>query len=88
MIDQARDDAGLIANFVKMTLTLADRGRGNLSDERQYRRVHSICGQQCGAGIEQTWAWYDRVGLWSACRQRRTQGHIGCALFMPGMDDA
>ena len=41
VIDQPRDDAGLVADFVQMPLALADGGRRNLSDDCEHRRIHS-----------------------------------------------
>ena len=48
MIDQPRDDAGLVADFVQMAEAAADVGLGNLADQRQHRRVHRIGGEQRG----------------------------------------
>ena len=63
MIDQPRDDAGLIADLVQMPMAVADRRRRDLPDQRQHRRIHAIGGEQRGAGIEQARARHDGVGL-------------------------
>ena len=46
MIDQPRDDAGLVADLVQMAELAADIALGNLPDQRQHRRVHRIGGEQ------------------------------------------
>ena len=49
VVDQARNDAGLIVDLVQVPELAADIGVGNLPDQRQHRRVHRIGGQQRGA---------------------------------------
>ena len=88
MIDQPRDDASLIADLVQMSLALADCGRRDLPDDCEHRRIHSIGGEQCGAGIKQARARHDGVGLRLGSRQRRAERHISRALFMAGVNDA
>ena len=46
MIDQPRDDAGLIADFVQMAEAAADRALRDLADQRQHRRVHAVGGEE------------------------------------------
>ena len=41
IIDQPRDDAGLVADLVQMAEMAADVGVGDLPDQRQHRRVHA-----------------------------------------------
>ena len=53
MIDQALDDAALVADLVQMAETAADIGVGNLPDQAEHRRIHAIGGKQRRAGIEQ-----------------------------------
>ncbi len=50
---------------------------GNLSDQRQHRRVHAVGGEQRRARIEQAGARHHRVGLWLPGRQRGAERHIG-----------
>ncbi len=88
VIDQAGDNAGLVANLVQLAEPAADRGMWNLPDDRQHRRIHTVGGEQRGAGIEQARPRHDRVGLRLAGRERRAQGHIGRALLVPGVNDA
>ena len=88
MIDQPRDDTGLIADLMQVALAATDCGRRNLSDQRQHRRIHAIGGEQRGAGIQEAGAGYDRVSLRLAGRECRAQCHIGGALFMAGVDHA
>ena len=87
-IDQAGDDAGLVADLVQMAEPATDRRLRNLADQRQHRRVHSIGGQQRRRGIEQSRPRYHRIGLRLAGRKRGTERHIGRALLVPGMDGA
>ena len=88
MIDQPRDDAGLVADLVQMAEAAADGGRRDLPDQRQHRRVHAVGGEQRRAGIEQARPGHHRIGLRLAGRERRAQRHIGRALFVAGVDDA
>ena len=88
MIDQPGDDAGLVADLVQVAEAAADRGRRNLPDQRQHRRIHAVGGEQRGGRIEQARTRDDDISLWLAGRQRRAQGHIGRALFVAGVDDA
>ncbi len=88
MIDQPRDDAGLVADLVQLAEAAADRAMRNLSDDRQDRRVHAVSGEQRRAGIEQARAGNHDVSLRLAGRQRGAQRHIGGALLMAGVDDA
>ena len=88
VIDQPRDDAGLVADLVQMPMAFADSSSRNLSDDCEHRRIHSIGGEQCGAGIEQARARHNGVGLRFAGRQRRAQRHVPGALFMAGVNDA
>ena len=44
-IDQTRNDAGLIADFMQVTDPAPDVGMGNLPDQPEHRRVHRISGQ-------------------------------------------
>ena len=86
MIDQAGDDAGLIADLMQVAHAAADLGIGDLPDQRQHRRVHAIGGQQRRARVEQAGPRHHRIGLRLAGRQRRAQRHIGRALLVAGMD--
>ena len=88
MIDQPRDDAGLVADLVQLAGAAADGGRRNLADQRQHRRIHAIGVEQRGAGIEQAGSRHHRVSLRLAGRQSRAERHIGRALLVPGVDHA
>ena len=48
IIDQPREDAGLVADLVQMAEVAADVGVGDFADQRQHRRVHRIGGEQRG----------------------------------------
>ncbi len=88
VIDQPRDNAGLVADLVQMTEAAADRRRRNLPDQRQHRRIHAIGGEQRRAGIEQARTRHHDISLRLAGRQSRAQRHIGGALLVAGVDDA
>ena len=87
-IDEALEDAGLIADLVQMAEMLADVGVGNFADQRQHRRVHRIGGEQRRRGIEQPGTGHHGIGRGPAGRQRRAQRHVGRALFVAGVDHA
>ena len=87
MIDQPRNDAGLIADLVQVAQALADRLGRDLADQRQHRRVHAVGGQQRGTGVQQAGARDHGIGLRLAGRERGAQCHIGRALLVAGMDD-
>ena len=82
MVDQARDDAGLIVDLVQMAELAADIGVGDLADQRQHRRVHRIGGEQRGRGVEQARPRHHRVGLRLAGRERGAERHVGGALLV------
>ena len=88
MIDQPRDDAGLVADLVQMAEIAADVGVGNFADQRQHRRVHRIGGEQRRGGVEQARPRHHRVGLRLAGRERRAERHIGRGLLVAGVDRA
>src|SRR5229473_3266626 len=86
MADKPRDDAGLVADLVEVAEAAADVRVGDLPDQRQHRRVHRIGHEQRRAGVEQSGAGHDRVGLRLAGGERGAERHIGGALFMAGVD--
>ena len=49
MVDQPRDDAGLVVDLVQVPELAADIALRDLPDQRQHRRVHRIGGEQRGA---------------------------------------
>ena len=71
-----------------MAVAAADRGLGDLPDQRQHRRIHAVGGEQRRAGIEQARPRHDRVGLRLAGRERGAERHVGGALLVPGVDRA
>ncbi len=52
-IDQPRDNAGLVADFVEMSEFAADIGLRNLTDQSEHRRIHRIGGEQRRARVEE-----------------------------------
>src|SRR5262249_53782388 len=88
VIDKAGHNSGLIPYLVQMAMALADCCCRNLSDDRQHRRVHSICSQQSSARIEKAWSRNDRVSLWFAGRKRGAECHISSARLVAGVDHA
>jgi hypothetical protein len=85
-IDKARDNSSLIADLMQVSEPAADVLVGNLADQRQHRGVHRIGGEQSRAGVEQPRSRNDRIGLRLVGRQRRAERHIGCTLFVAGMN--
>ena len=86
MIDQPRDDAGLIVDLVQLAKLAADVAIGNLPDQRQHRRIHRIGGEQRGDGIEQARprapprrpaACRSRARRRAPCRRRPVRGACG-----------
>ena len=88
VIDQPRDDAGLVADLVQVAEAAADVGVRDFADQRQHRRVHRIGGEQRGRGIEQARPRHHGIGLRLAGRERGAERHIGRALFVPGVHGA
>jgi hypothetical protein len=86
VIDQPLDDAGLVADLVKLPEIAADIGIGNLADQAEHRNVGGECGEQRRAGIEQARSRHHREGLRLAGRQRRAERHIARALLVAGVD--
>ena len=82
MVDQARNDAGLIVDLVQLPKLAADVAIRNLPDQRQHRRVHRVGGQQRGACVEQARPRHHGASLRLAGRERRTERHVGRALLM------
>ena len=52
VVDQARNDAGLIVDLVQLSELPADIAIRNLSDQREHGRIHRVGRQQCGTRIE------------------------------------
>ena len=88
MIDQARQDAGLVVDLVQVAEFAADVAVRDLPDQRQHLRVHRIGGEQRGRRIEQARAGHHRVGLRLAGGERGAERHVGGALFVPRMHGA
>ena len=88
MIDQPFDDAGLVADLVQMAEVFADIAIGDLSDQRQHRRIHGESREQRRRGVEEARPGHDGVSLRLAGRQRRAERHIGGALFVARMHRA
>ena len=88
MIDQAFDDAGLIADFMQMAEHAADRGLRDVPDQRQHRRIGAVGGQERGRRIEQAWSGHHRIGLGAAGGEGGSQRHIGGALLVAAVDGA
>ena len=88
VVDEARDDAGLVADLMQMAEPLADIGGRNLSDQRQYLRIHRIGREQRSRGIQKTGTGDDGIGLRLAGRERCPERHIGGALLVAGMNGA
>ena len=86
MVDQPRNDAGLIVDLVQVPKLAADIALRDLSDQRQHRRIHRVGGQQGGARVEQARPRHDRDGLGLAGRKRRAKRHIGRALLVAGVN--
>jgi hypothetical protein len=87
-IDQAGDDAGLVANLVQVAEPAADRGLRNLPDQREHGRVHSVGREQRGRGIEQAGSRHHGIDLRLAGRERGAERQIGCALLVPRVNGA
>ena len=87
-VDQPRDDAGLVANFVQMRQAAADVALRDLTDQREDGRVHAVGGQERGGGVEQAGAGNHAIGLRLSRRQRGAERHIGGALLVTGVDGA
>jgi hypothetical protein len=87
VIHQARENAGLIADFMQVALALADRRGGNLSDHGQHRRIHPIGREQRCARVEKPWAWHHRIGMRFAGRESCAERHIARTLFVSRVDD-
>ncbi len=88
MIDQPRDDAGLIVDLVQLPELASDIAGGNLADQCQHRRIHRVGGQQRGGRVEQSRTGHDGRSLRLAGRERRAERHIGRALFVARVDRA
>jgi hypothetical protein len=87
-IDQAGDDAGLVAYLMQMAEPASDCGLWNLADQGQHRRIHSMGGQQRRRGVEQTRARHHTVGLRLAGRERGAERHVRRTLLMARVDGA
>ena len=87
-VDQPRDDAGLVADFVQMRQAAADVALRDLTDEREHRGVHAVGGQERRRGVEQAGAGNHAIGLRLSGRQRGAERHIGGALLVAGVDGA
>ena len=88
MIDQPRDDAGLVVDFMELPQLAPDVAVGDLADQRQNRRIHRIGGEQRGAGVEQAGPRHHGESLRLAGRERRAERHIARALLVPRVDRA
>ncbi|MCZ7656468.1 MAG: hypothetical protein M5U07_00765 [Xanthobacteraceae bacterium] len=81
-IDQAGEDAGLVADLMQVTESAAD-GRGrDLADQRQHRGVHAVGREQGGRRVEQPRARHHRIGLRPAGREGCAERHVGGALLV------
>ena len=88
MVDQPRNDAGLIVDLMQLPELAADIAIRDLSDQRQHRRIHRIGGQQRGARVEQARPRHHGASLRLAGRQRRAKRHVGRALFVARVNGA
>src|SRR3974377_1487168 len=87
-IDEAGDDACLIADLMQMTEAAADRGLIDLANKRQHRRIHSVGGEKRSRGIEQARPGHHGIDLRLAGGERSAKRHIRRALLMARMDGA
>ena len=78
-------DADLVGNFVQEAMTFADATARDLADEREDARAGRIGGGERSGAVEKTRAGHHGVGGGFAGCERGAEGHIGGALFVPGM---
>ncbi len=86
VIDDAFDNAVLVANLMQMAEPAADIGLGYLSDQAEHRRVRGIGGEEAGRGVEEAGTRHDGKGLRPAGGERRAQRHQRRALLVAGME--
>ena len=88
VIDQPRQDAGLVADLMQMAEIAPISAFGICPISAEHRCIHGKSREQRRAGIEQSRPRHDREGLRLAGRERRAERHIGGALFVAGVDGA
>ena len=79
-------DADLVVQLVQMPMTAVDVDPRDLAYESHDRRMHRICGEQRGRGVEETWTRHHRAHLRPAGGERGSERHVCGRLLVTRMN--